>query len=84
MAEESTLKNKASSLFDEDRELLALIPLHKWLLISASTLIFVVLPLLFVWSSLGLIHSPSYGPGSLFSEVGQNTQIASVYDTDRQ
>ena len=84
MAEESTLKNKASSLFDEDRELIALIPLHKWLLISASALIFVVLPLLFVWSSLGLIHTHPYGQGNMFADVGQDNKITSVFDNDRQ
>ncbi len=84
MAEETTFKNKASSLFDEDRELLALIPLHKWLLISASVLIFVVLPLLFIWSSLGIIHTRPYGQGSLFVDIGQDDQITSVYNTEQQ
>ncbi len=78
MAEETTFKNKASSLFDEDRELLALIPLHKWLLISASVLIFVVLPILFICSSLGDVHTRPYGQGSLFVDVGQEDQLTSI------
>ena len=71
MAEQYSIKNAAPDFFDEDQELLALIPLHKWLFISASVLIFVVLPLLFVWSSLGLIHPGSYGQDSGFLEVAK-------------
>lgn len=61
MTKETTFKSKPSNFFDEERDLSGLIPFHKWLLISASVLIFVVLPLLFIWSSLGIIHQPVYG-----------------------
>ena len=33
---------------------------HKWLLISASLMLFLVLPLLFIWGSLDAIHPHSY------------------------
>jgi len=71
MTKESTLKNKVPQFFSEERELIALVPLHKWLLISACVLIFIVLPLLFIWSSLGIIHPQGYDQGILFSDSGQ-------------
>ena len=70
MPDESVLKNKSSTYFDEKRAVGAPIPLHKWLLISAYVLIFVVLPLLFIWSSLKIIHTPGYEQNSLFLDVG--------------
>lgn len=70
MADESMLKNKSSTFFDEKREHLAPIPLHKWLLISACVLIFLVLPLLFIWSSLGIIHNRANEQDSVFWNVG--------------
>lgn len=65
MTKESTLEDKTSHFFDEQfddqRSLLGLVPFHKWLLISATILIFMVLPLLFIWSSLDIIHPPVDG-----------------------
>ena len=69
MTIESTLQNKASRFFEKDTENLAIVPLHKWLFISASILIFVVLPLLFIWSSLGVIHTRAYEPDGLYLDV---------------
>lgn len=61
MLHKEMLKNKTSdNFFDEKRENVTSLPLHKWLLISASALIFVVLPLLFIWSSMGMIHTRGY------------------------
>lgn len=45
-------------------------PVHNWLLISACLMTFVVLPLLFVWSSLNIIHNRT-GDGVLLSEAMQ-------------
>jgi hypothetical protein len=69
MTRESTLKNKGPMFFSEDGELLALIPLHKWLLISASVLIFLVLPLLFIWSSMGIIHPHHQGQSNIYADA---------------
>ena len=69
MPDESMLKNKSADLFDETQTNLTFIPLHKWLLISASALIFFVLPLLFIWSSLGVIHTRAYEPDGLYLDV---------------
>lgn len=78
MARGTALKNKGSIFFDDESELLALIPLHKWLLISASVLIFLVLPLLFIWSSVGIIHPHNDGPNNLYADVRlENPAIAS-------
>ena len=74
MTIESTLQNKASRFFEKDTENLAIVPLHKWLFISASILIFVVLPLLFIWSSLGIIHPPVNGQDGLFSDKGNHVE----------
>jgi hypothetical protein len=79
MTNESTFKNKAPSFFDEERERLALIPLHKWLLIFASILIFFVLPLLFTWNSLSVIHPRGYEQGTLFSDAGHVDKTKLVY-----
>jgi hypothetical protein len=70
MPDQSALKNKLSNYFDEKKALGAHVSLHKWLLISACVLIFVVLPLLFIWSSLKIIHTPGYEQNSLFLDVG--------------
>ena len=70
MPDESMLKNKSSDFFDEKRAFITPLPVHKWLLISASVLIFLVLPLLFIWSSLGIIHTPVYEQDNMFSDVG--------------
>ena len=43
-------------------------PVHHWLLVSACLMTFVVLPLLFVWSSLNIIHNRT-GDGVLLSEA---------------
>lgn len=80
MTNESTLKNKAPSFFDEERERLALIPLHKWLLIIASVLIFFVLPLLFTWNSLSVMHPRGYEQGSLFSDAEHVDKVKPVYN----
>lgn len=80
MTQESTLKTKVSRYFDEDRELQALIPLHKWLLILGSVLIFLVLPLLFIWTSLGIIHPPGNGQQELFSNVELQGQQIGAFD----
>ncbi len=69
MADELILKDRSSNFFDEERDVLTLIPLHKWLLISGWVLIFLVLPLLFIWSSLGIIHTPVYEQDHLFADV---------------
>ncbi len=74
MNKESTIKNKASAFYDEDKELQVLVPLHKWLLVSASVLVFLVLPMLFIWSSLGLIHQQGYEQGSMFSDTDHSYQ----------
>ncbi len=70
MTKETTLKHKAHHFFDEEEELLALIPLHQWLMIAGGVLIFLVLPLLFVWSSLGIIHPHTYEQGNYFAVIG--------------
>ncbi len=75
MTKESTLKNKASNYFDDQKDLSGLIPFHKWLLISASVLIFVVLPLLFIWSSLGTIHPPIYGQYRVLTDANHVDQM---------
>lgn len=71
MTKETILKPKAHHFFDKEQELLALIPLHKWLMIAGGFLIFLVLPLLFVWSSLGIIHPNAYDQSTYFSVAGQ-------------
>ena len=70
MPDESMLKNKSADFFDSKSDNLTPIRLHKWLLISATVLIFVVLPLLFIWSSMGMIHTRAYEQDGLFVDVG--------------
>lgn len=79
MTNESTLKNKAPSFFDEERERLALIPFHKWLLIFACVLIFFVLPMLFNWNSLSSIHPRGYEQNNLFSDTVPVSKNKSAY-----
>lgn len=43
-------------------------PAHQWLLISVFLMTFVILPLLFVWSSLGIIHNRT-GDGVLLTDA---------------
>lgn len=76
MNKEATLKNKIPAFFVGDKELSVLIPLHKWLLISASVLVFLILPLIFVWSSLGLIHPRGYEQGTVFLNTAYLAQTA--------
>ncbi len=45
-------------------------PVHHWLLISACLMTFVILPLLFVWSSLNIIHNRT-GDELLLSQAVQ-------------
>ena len=59
MPEQSKLKNKSDVFFDEKHESVEPVLSHKWSLISVSVFIFLVLPLLFIWSSLESIHPPS-------------------------
>jgi len=61
MTNRTTTRSRTPNFFDEKRELLPLSSLHNWLLIFACVMIFLVLPLLFVWSSLGMIHTRVYG-----------------------
>jgi hypothetical protein len=52
MVNESAFRKKASKA-----------PLNDWLLVSACVMMFVVLPMLFAWSSMSMIHNRAYGPG---------------------
>jgi hypothetical protein len=42
--------------------------LHDWLLISACVMVFLILPLLFAWNSMSMIHNRVYGPVFDFSD----------------
>jgi len=50
-------------------------PLNDWLLISACVMIFVVLPLLFAWSSMSMIHNRAYGTGFMLSKTHSEPAI---------
>lgn len=58
MANERAFRKKASKA-----------PFNDWLLISACIMIFVVLPLLFAWSSMSMIHNRAHGSGFLLSKT---------------
>ena len=45
-------------------------PIHNWLLISACVMTFIIFPLLFVWSSLNIIHNRT-ADAVLLSEAAQ-------------
>ena len=71
--DETRLRTKTRYFFDQKSWKLMPILLHNWLLISAWVMTFLVLPLLFVWSSLGVIHPQFYERGSLLSEASPQT-----------
>ena len=59
------------------------ISLHNWLLISACILTFLVLPLLFIWSSLGAIHTRVSGHGVFLSDAGHIDPLKKLFKKNR-
>lgn len=76
MTNRTTTRDRTSVFFDKKREYLPLTTLHNWLLIIACAMIFLVLPLLFIWSSLGMIHPRMGGPDIHVAPV-QKTSLGS-------
>jgi len=56
MLNRTTARNRVSPLFNQPKHIDPLTALHRWLLILGSVMIFILLPLLFVLSSLNTIH----------------------------
>lgn len=90
MAKQKILRNNATSFIDEKKEGATTQAVHHWLLISAWLLLFFVLPLLFVWSSLGRIHVRPYGPsftpaiGQFYTKSDQIIQVSQLSDRKHQ
>jgi len=56
MLNRTSTRNRVSPLFNKPKQIDPLTALHRWLLILGSVMIFILLPLLFVLSSLDTIH----------------------------
>ena len=70
MTKQKLLRDNASHYRDEKKEGTTLQSFQHGLLISAWLLLFFVIPLLFIWSSLGRIHVHPFGP-SLTPATGE-------------
>jgi len=82
MTKQKVLRDNASHCLDEKKEGAIIHSVHHWLLITAWLLLFFVLPLLFIWSSLGRIHvrpfAPSLTPaiGAFYTQADEATKIS--------
>lgn len=70
MTKQKLLRENASHYVDKKKENTTTQSLQHGLLVSAWLLLFFVLPLLFVWSSLGRIHVRPFAP-SLTPSIGK-------------
>lgn len=86
MAKQKLLRNNASHFRDENKGAATAQTVHHGLIISAWLLLFFVLPLLFVWSSLGRIHVRPYGPsltptiGQFYTKSDERMQVSQLKD----